>query len=107
MQSDRVQTSGAKDTLGNTVAKIIDLEREINNRIDELCDLKYDILARISRMPDLDQQNVLIARYVQGLKWEKIAKEMNFSLSQIYKLHGKGLNSFLEFNPDIQEEETT
>lgn len=107
MQSDKVQTSGPKDTLGNTVAKIVDLEREINNRIDELCDLKYDILARISRMPDLDQQNVLIARYVQGLKWEKIAKEMNFSLSQIYKLHGKGLNSFLEFNPDIQAEETT
>lgn len=103
MQSDRVQTSGSKDTLGNTVAKIVDLERQINSRIDELCDLKSDILSRIARMNDLDQQNVLIGRYVQGKKWEVIAKEINFSVSQVYKLHGKALNAFLEYNPDIEE----
>ena len=95
LKPDRVQTSGPKDTLGDTVAKIVDLEREINSRIDELCDLKTEALALISKIPDLDQQNVLIARYVQGLKWEIIADEFDHELKWAYEVHKKALIAFL------------
>lgn len=66
LKPDKVQTSGAKDTLGETVVKIIALEDDINARIDELVDLKGDALNRISNVSDKDQQNILIARYVSG-----------------------------------------
>jgi len=118
LQPDRVQTSGPKDRLAEIFARIDDLERKINARIDDLIRLKEDtlkviyqipdkdqqnvLIARyvqdtlqvIYQIPDKDQQNVLIARYVQGERWEKIAVDLNFSIAQVYRLHGKALVNF-------------
>ena len=94
LQPDRVQTSGPKDRLSETFARIDDLEREINARIDDLIRLKEDTSKVIYQISDKDQQNVLIARYVQGERWEKIAVDLNFSIAQVYRLHGKALVNF-------------
>ena len=94
LQPDRVQTSGPKDRLSETFARIDDLERKINARIDDLIRLKEDTLKVIYQISDKDQQNVLIARYVQGERWEKIAVDLNFSIAQVYRLHGKALVNF-------------
>lgn len=106
LKSDKVQTSGAKDTLGETVVKIIALEDDINARIDELVDLKGDALNRISNVSDKDQQNILIARYVSGEKWERIAVDLNFSIAQVYRIHGAALLDFAEKNPDILKDDS-
>lgn len=42
LKPDKVQTSGPKDTLGETITKIISLEEDINTRIDELVEQKAD-----------------------------------------------------------------
>lgn len=94
LQPDRVQTSGPKDRMAETFARIDDLERKINARIDELIRLKADACDKISQIEDQDQQNVLMARYVQGERWEKIAVDLNFSIAQVYRLHGKALVNF-------------
>lgn len=94
LQPDRVQTSGPKDRLSETFARIDDLEREINARIDDLIRLKEDTLKVIYQISDKDQQNVLIARYMQWERWEKIAVYLNFSIAQVYRLHGKALVNF-------------
>ena len=94
LQPDRVQTSGPKDRLAETFAQIDDLERKINARIDDLIRLKADVCDKIDQIPGKDQQNVLIARYVQGERWEKIAVDLNFSIAQAYRLHGKALVNF-------------
>ena len=95
LKPDKVQTSGSKDTMAATIAKIVDLEREIDQRIDELVDLKREAFRLISQLPDHDQQNVLIARYVQGMKWEAIAYELEHEVRWVYRVHGKGLVAFL------------
>ena len=94
LQPDRVQTSGPKDRLAETFARIDELEQKINARIDDLIRLKEDTLKVIYQIPDKDQQNVLIARYVQGERWEKIAVDLNFSIAQVYRLHDKALVNF-------------
>lgn len=101
LKPDKVQTSGPKDTLGETIAKIMSLEDDINTRIDELVKQKADAMRRIQNVPDQDQQNILIARYVNGEKWEKIAVDLNFSIAQIYRIHGAALLDFIKENPDI------
>lgn len=101
LKPDKVQTSGPKDTLGETIAKIMSLEDDINTRIDELVDLKNTTMKAIQSLPDFDQQNVLIARYIDGKKWLDIAFDLNFSISQVYKIHGKALISFSEKNPNL------
>lgn len=86
--------------------KIIALEDDINARIDELVDLKGDALNRISNVSDKDQQNILIARYVSGEKWERIAVDLNFSIAQVYRIHGAALLDFAEKNPDILKDDS-
>ena len=94
LKQDVVQTSGPKNALENTMLKIVDLEKQIDDRIDELVSMKADAEKRVRALPDLDQQTVLLARYVQGLKWDRISLELNFSISQVYKLHGQALLNF-------------
>lgn len=101
LKPDKVQTSGPKDTLGETIVKIMSLEEDINTRINELVQQKADAMHRIQNVPDQDQQNILIARYVNGEKWEKIAVELNFSIAQIYRIHGTALLNFANENFDI------
>lgn len=104
LKPDKVQTSGAKDTLGETIVKIMSLEDDINARIDELVDMKQEAFTMINRIPDLDQQNILIGRYIQLKKWEDIALELNFSIQWVYELHGKGLLAFAKENTDFLKE---
>lgn len=96
LQPDRVQTSGPKDRLSETFARIDELERKINARIDDLIRLKEDTLKVIYQIPDKDQQNVLISRYVQRERWEKIAVDLNFSIRQVHRIHGAALLTFAE-----------
>lgn len=91
---DKVQTSGTKDQIGETVAKIADLESELSKRIDELVNLKAKTFQLINRLPDLDQQNVLVGRYIDRKEWDEIAAELGYSEPWIYKIHGKALISF-------------
>ena len=106
LKPDKVQTSGPQDTLGETITKIISLEEDINTRIDELVEQKADAMRRIQNVPDQDQQNILIARYVNGEKWEKIAVDLNFSIAQIYRIHGAALLDFIKENPDILKDDS-
>ena len=106
LKQDKVQTSGPKNTLEETITKIISLEDDINTRIDELVEQKADAMRRIQNVPDQDQQNILIARYVNGEKWEKIAVDLNFSIAQIYRIHGAALLDFIKENPDILKDDS-
>lgn len=101
LKPDKVQTSGPKDTLGETIAKIMSLEDDINTRIDELVTMKKEAFSMISKVPDLDQQNVLVGRYIQLKKWEDISEELNYSMQWVFELHGKGLLAFAKANSDF------
>lgn len=101
LSPDRVQTSGPKDTLAETFAKIDELERKINQNIVDLSNWKKEAFDRISRVPDLDQRNVLLARYVEGKNWEQISVEINFSTRQVIRIHGGALVAFAEENKDV------
>ena len=72
--------------------KIVDLEREIDRRIDEYADLTREIEAAIARIPDGRYRDVLRFRYVNGWSWEKIAEEMRYDRRWVYRIHGRALN---------------
>ena len=101
LKPDKVQTSGVKDTLGETIVKIVALEEDINTRIDELVTMKKEAFNMISKIPDLDQQNVLIGRYIQLKKWEDLAAEFDYTTQWLFEIHGKALLSFTTANADF------
>lgn len=73
------------------IAKIVDLENEINRDIDALVDLKREMVATIKAVVDPECQTLLELRFLCFKTWEQIAVEMNYSIQHIYRLRDKAL----------------
>ena len=72
-------------------AKIIDLEAEIDRRVDEYVDLTCEIETVIDRVEDDRYRDILRFRYINGWSWERIAREMHYDRRQVTRLHGLAL----------------
>lgn len=81
-------TSGMEET----IAKIIDLENEINRNIDALVDLKQEIIRVVNSIESAEYRTILEMRYLQFKKWEQIALLMTTDLRWVYRMHGRALN---------------
>ncbi len=89
--SERVQSTGAKDKIGDCISKVADLLVEINEDIDKFVDLKAEVMHTIDLLEDLEERRVLYCRYFQYMKFFKIAEEMNCSEETIYRLHREAI----------------
>lgn len=78
MTPDKVQSSGSQDKIGDTVAKIIDLQNAINDDIDRLVDLKREIMKVVDQL-DPEHMHLVYKRYFEFKTWEQIAAEMGYS----------------------------
>ena len=88
---DNVQCSPTNH-LENSVIKIIELEDEINKDIDKLVDKKNEARILINSLEGIEG-TVLEMRYLECMKWEEVAYRLNYSMMQIHRFHGQGLNS--------------
>ena len=75
-----------------TIAKIIDLESEIDRDIDALVDLKREIMRVVNSIESAEYRTILEMRYLQFKKWEQIALQMSTDLRWVYRMHGRALN---------------
>ena len=75
----------------DVVAKIIDLQNEINAEIDELVDLKAEIMGVIKGLENLEYQTLLELRYLCFKPWEQIAIDLGYSINNVFKMHRKAL----------------
>lgn len=75
-----------------TIAKIIDLEHEIDRDIDALVDLKQEIIHIVNSIESAEYRTILEMRYLQFKKWEQIALSMSTNLRWVYRMHGRALN---------------
>ena len=80
-----------RSTMADCVAKIVDLQTEINADIDELVDLKREILETIKSLHNVEFQTILERRYLCFETGEKIAADMGYDLRWLFRLHGKAL----------------
>jgi hypothetical protein len=69
------------------IAKIVDLETEINRDVDALVDVKRDMVALIKQVENLEQQTLLELRYLCFKRWEQIAADMSYSIQHTFRLH--------------------
>ena len=79
-------------TMADAVAKIVDLQAEINRDIDRLVDLKREIVAVIKSVEDTEYQTLLEKRYLCFQTWEQIAVDMHYSGKWILKMHDRALD---------------
>lgn len=105
LKDDVVTGSGSQDRLGDAVAQIIDLENEINERIDYYVALKKGVSKTLEKLTSADQFNVLHKRYVQFKSWEQIACEMHMTYRNVCYIHGKGLHAVSVILERMENEE--
>ena len=87
--ADRVKSSGSQDPMGNIVAKLADLSREVEN----LFNWKMTIAKQLEKLP-FNQYNVLYQRYFMFKNIKEIADDMDMSESNVKKIKKKGLEEF-------------
>ena len=91
---ERVQTSPNFDKIGSAIAKIDELENNLDKMIDEYLVKRERIIAQIDTMEEESVYQILFSRYIEKKTFEKIATEMKYSWRQIVRLHGKALQQF-------------
>lgn len=93
MDGERVQSSGAKDKLGDAVTKCVDIEAEIDSLVDELIDTKKKVIQTIERLDSATEYNVLHMRYIQYLSLQEIADHYGKDYGWATTTHGRALKS--------------
>ena len=87
----KVQESKVLDTIGNMVPAIVDLDAEINRKIDELIQKKLEIEKTIDKVVDHKARSVLLKRYIHFHEWDEIANSLNKTVQRIFQIHRAGL----------------
>lgn len=90
---ERVCTSPSGDSLSKLIAKIADLQDEINRDIDRFIDLKAEIMRNIDLISDANEQSILYDRYFQYKNMTIIAEKYMYSKRTVQRLHKKALCS--------------
>ena len=88
--------------LETVIVKIVDLQEEINQDIDELVDLKRAIMRLIQKVPSDEQRAVLEKRYLNYQSWEQIVGDLGYSRAQLFRIKNKAI----DFCDQILKDET-
>ena len=91
--SDTPQSKGTRNihSMEDIIVKMIDLESEINADLNRLIDLKHEIITVVKCIDSPEYQTLLELRYLCFKTWEEIAVEINWSIRQVYYMHGEAL----------------
>ena len=78
-------------SMESIIAKMLNLENEINTDIDTLVDLKREIVTVIKQIENPEYQTLLELRYLCFKSWEQIAIDMGFNSKYIFRIHDNAL----------------
>ena len=98
---ERVQTSTAGDQLSAKVSRYVDLQKKIEEMIDEYVEQKTTIIGQIQQIDDDRYENILFMRYVQGKKFTDMAAELGYTYKWLSELHIKALQEFARIFGDF------
>lgn len=94
VSDDKIMSSGSQDKMGDAVAKIVDLEKSVEDTITKYTGTRQKIIMQIDNMPDINVYSVLFNRYVANKSFEKIADSIGYSVRQTIRIHGIALQEF-------------
>ena len=88
-----VSKTESQSKMAEIIAKIVDLEAEINRDIEKLIEIKQNIVSTIKKVQNPELQTLLELRYLCFRTWEQVALEMDYSIQHIFRIHDKALKS--------------
>ncbi len=102
---EKVQGGGNVDRIGEAVAKMVDLEKQVENDLVNLMYRKHEVIGQIHSLDNYRYIQVLYKRYIEFKSLQTIAAEMSFSYRYLLELHGKALEAFEQANGGILRKE--
>ncbi len=94
---DRVRSASPDpDPMASQVGRYVDIQKEVQAMIIELMELKHLIIGQIADLNNSDYMDVLWKRYVDLKTFSRIADEMGYDISTIFRIHGRALQAFNE-----------
>ena len=92
VEGDRVQTSPSGDPpwMGHLI-KMDELKLKIADKYEELFTTRLTIVGQINSLSDSRYTDVLMKRYVEYKRFDRIAREMHYTPDYILHLHGMAL----------------
>ena len=87
---EKVQSSGNPHKMADAISKYVDLEKEINRKIDELVDKRNEIISVIEQLPEAEY-DLLHKVYIQYMTLDEVAYARSKSKSWSTTLHGIAL----------------
>lgn len=93
IQDGMPHVSGGGD-LSGYAARVDALERKILKARYKRIQRFKEIRDRIERLEDENEKDVLVYRYIIGMKWEDIAVKMNIGYRHVLRMHRKALENF-------------
>ena len=103
MDGEVVSHTRNTDSIGDTIAKIIEMQNEINNLIDLYVDKKTYLSRIIDSLQKPEQIKVLYGHYFQGKSFDDIAHDLGYTRRNICYIHGAALQ---EVESIVLKEET-
>ena len=83
-----------KNKLEQIVLKREELRNEIQEKVYELLELRLKVFKEIEKLPS-PYMDIMFDRYINCKKWEDVARDQNYELRYILKLHKKAISYLL------------
>lgn len=87
--------SMSTDKFSDGIDRIDRIEKDKNEKLAELLTKKFVVDSKIDRL-EYPHRDVLFMRYSRGKSWDEIAKKLNYSRDNVFKVHGKALQKYIE-----------
>lgn len=99
--ADKVQTTRT-NLMEDTMAELIDLEKDLQALISEHQKTIYDTYNLLLKLPDDNEQTILIMYYIGGFKMDLIKEKMITSNRKMYYYKNNGIKHFAELLKERQ-----
>ena len=100
VQYREVHGGGGSDYTEAVIESIQKLERDIMTKTKQLEAERRMVEIWIDSLEDYQERQVLGLRYINGMKFEDIAKKLNYNQDHVKRLHGWGINKLRELFAD-------
>lgn len=88
--------------MADAVEMIVCIQDKMRIHIRKMHDAQIMAEAMIDSLPDFRQRSAMQYRYINFYSWNRVARKMNYSVQQVWKLHGQALD-YLSKNSGLKE----
>lgn len=92
---ERVQNNTqSKDSVGDAVAKIIDLEKNVDSVVDDFIRKRNEIIKKLDGIKNIQYYQVLSLKYINNKTYKEIAELLGCSIMQVNRVRQKAILEF-------------